>query len=60
MSKRPPNDPTPIPKKPFESENVMAEEKTRQLKRNREECGGLSDEPKDDPVKNSKPYRALS
>lgn len=59
MSKRPPQDPTPIPDKPFESENVWAEEGRRVYREQKRESGNLPDQPVGNPVRDSKPFKKL-
>lgn len=59
MTKRPAQDPAPIPNVPYESENAMAEEAARVLKWQREASGNLPDSSTENPVKNSKPFKNL-
>lgn len=57
----PPNDPVPIPAKPFRTENDMAEGAARVLKEQRRQSGGLEDASNegDARVQDSKPYKNL-
>jgi len=60
MPKIPPQLTPPAPKKPFESENVTAEEKRYQLELQRKSSGNLTDDPQEAEaqVQNKKPFRA--
>lgn len=60
--RKPAQTPQPIPDKPYESENVMAEESARVLEEQRKTSGGLADgsDEGEMKVKNDKPYKNLS
>lgn len=56
---RPVKDNAPIPTKPFDSEEGWSRAATRTLEEQRRESGGLSDDPGDAPVRDTRPFRNL-
>ncbi len=57
----PPNDPIPVPDKPFPSENETAERSARVLKQQRKNSGGLEDSSEEGEAKvvNDTPFKNL-
>jgi hypothetical protein len=58
MDRHPKDAPPPLPT-PFPSEDGWSQAATRTLEEQRRQSGGLPDDPTDDPVHNSVPYRNL-